>query len=113
MTSRPRRRAGAISAMNIGETVEARPTPIPPMKRQTTKTTMWSERAHPAAEAMKRTPASMRVRRRPIASAIQTPASGPKGQPRMALPITMPVQVGESENWRSRKMIAPEMSERS
>ena len=34
-TSRPRKRAGATSAMYIGETVEAKPTPMPPTNRQT------------------------------------------------------------------------------
>ena len=33
-TSRPRRRAGEISAMYIGETTEAPPTPMPPTKRK-------------------------------------------------------------------------------
>ena len=49
-TSRPRRRAGEISAMYIGETTEAAPTPSPPRKRKTRKEYQPQARALPTAE---------------------------------------------------------------
>ncbi len=49
-TSRPRRRAGEISAMYMGETTEAPPTPMPPMKRKKRSEAQSQATAHPTAD---------------------------------------------------------------
>ena len=98
--------------MYIGETVEARPTPMPPTNRQTTKSTRPRAAAQPTAESMNNREETIKVRFRPRLSAIHTPARGPNGQPKTALPMTAPYQNGLSENSAFRKITAPEMSER-
>ena len=64
-TKRPRTRAGEISAMYIGEAIDATPTPIPPMMRKTTKRSNVSATAVPRAETKNRMPESTRVFFRP------------------------------------------------
>ncbi len=49
-TRRPRRRAGEISAMYIGETTDAAPTPRPPRKRKARKDDQLQATALPMAE---------------------------------------------------------------
>ena len=49
-TIRPRMRKGVISAMYMGEVIEAAPMPIPPMKRNTMNSARVRGRAVPTAE---------------------------------------------------------------
>ncbi len=112
-TRRPRKRAGANSAIYIGDTVEASPTPIPPTNRQTLKSIMPRASALPMADAMNRAADNSNALLRPKRSASQTPANGPNGQPRIALPVTAPTQNGERLHSAFKKIIAPEISDRS
>ena len=49
-TSRPRIRAGDISAMYIGDTTDAPPIPIPPMKRKNKRECQSHGKALPTAD---------------------------------------------------------------
>ena len=99
--------------MYMGETVEASPTPMPPTNRQTINAHVPGRRtADGRHEEQKggqdRGPFSAQGVGQPNA------ASGPKGQPKMALPITTPNQNGrEIRTPVFRKMMAPEIKERS
>ncbi len=99
--------------MYIGETVEAKPTPIPPTNRQAINCIMLGASALPTADTMNKKADTTSVCFLPIVSASQTPTSGPKGQPKIALPATAPYQNGVSANSVSRKMMAPDIRERS
>ncbi len=83
-------RGGDISAMNMGETTEARPIPTPPRKRKRLKLTTPLGIAVPTAPAANSRPATIRVRFRPQRSPSGPPTSGPAMQPSRALPMASP-----------------------
>ncbi len=64
-TSRPRRGAGEISAMYIGETTDAPPTPMPPMKRKKRSDAQSQATPQPTAETKYSTAIQTRTARRP------------------------------------------------
>ena len=97
----------------MGETVDAKPTPMPPTNRQRLSWSRSGASVLPSAESMKRIEATTRVLFRPAQSASHTPTRGPNGQPRIALPATNPIPNGVSWNSVLRKRTAPEISERS
>ena len=88
--------------MYIGETVAAKPIPMPPTKRQTMNCIMSPATAQPTAETRNATDERISVFLLPNRSASQRPASGPNGQPRIALPITAPYQKGVKRELRLR-----------
>ena len=64
-TSRPRIRAGAISAIYMGPSTDEAPMPRPPMKRATSSEGQPNANAHPSAETKYSTPVIRRLARRP------------------------------------------------
>ena len=64
-TIRPRIGAGEISAMYIGELIEAAPTPMPPSKRKATNQNNVGGSAVPMAETRNSTAAISNILRRP------------------------------------------------
>ena len=90
-TSLPRISAGAISAMYMGERLEARPMPTPPTMRKTTKTVKSGARAVQTAETVKNAPARMRSRLRPKRSERPPETSAPMRQPTRALDMAQPI----------------------
>jgi len=67
--------------MYIGESIDAIPTPIPPMKRYITKAVNVGQTTHRKAETVKRSAESIKIDLRPYLSlnhpAIETPATHP------------------------------------
>ena len=80
--------------MYIGETVEASPTPMPPMNRQAINWYLSGAAMQPIVDTTNSNVAKSRVRFLPSVSASHTPASGPNGQPKIALPRHGPIPKG-------------------
>ena len=89
-TSRPRSRAGEISAMYMGETTDAPPTPIPPMKRKNSNEYQSQARPLPTAETKYSTAMHTSTARRPSASAGRPATIAPRIVPIKALATVKP-----------------------
>ena len=90
-TRRPRIRAGATSAMYMGDCIEAIPTPTPPMIRATINSTKLRGTAEPMAETAKRTAENNNATFRPYRS-LSTPAhEAPNMHPTRAQEAAQPV----------------------
>ena len=76
-TSRPRILAGDISAIYIGDTTDATPTPIPPMNLAITNSVKDRGRAERMAETIKRTAHRIRTFFLPVQSAIGPAINAP------------------------------------
>jgi hypothetical protein len=109
-TMRPRMRAGEISAMYIGEVIDAAPTPTPPMTRKTTKVAKLGGNAVPMADARNMTAAMSRTFLRPRASLRAPAEAAPIAQPSSALEAAHPLYAAVSAKRFSRNPIAPEMT---
>ena len=110
-TMRPRIRAGEISAMYMGEVIEAAPMPSPPMMRKKTNSVKLRGKAVPKAETRNSTAETSSTRLRPRRSLSMPAKAGPEGAAeqgaggRPALPTA-----GSSSKWVCRKPMAPEMT---
>ena len=93
-TSRPRTSAGEISAMYIGDKLEARPMPMPPTRRKTTNTVKSPASAVQTAEMVKKKPARMRSFLRPNRSLNPPDTRAPMRQPTRALDMAQPISDG-------------------
>ena len=108
----PPQARGAASAMYIGETVEARPTPMPPTNRQTTKSTRLRAAAQPTAESMNNREETIKVRfRRDCRPSTRPPGGRTDNLRRHAHDRAIPERA--ERKFRLQKVTAPEMSERS
>ena len=109
-TMRPRIRAGEISAMYIGEAIEATPTPTPPRMRKTTKRPNESASAVPTAETRNRMPERTWVFFRPAKSLTNPATDTPITQPSKALEAAQPFMAAFSLKCSCRKPMAPEIT---
>src|SRR5574340_1320539 len=87
-TSRPRQRAGAISAMYMGPSTEEPPMPSPPTKRNNTSEFQPQAKPQPTAEMKYSTAISRSESRRPQRS---------PGMPANSEPITVPQSAAETD----------------
>ncbi|GMA51407.1 hypothetical protein GCM10025857_27640 [Alicyclobacillus contaminans] len=91
-TKRPRMRAGEISEMYIGETMEATPIPSPPINLDSTNIATEFAAAQPRLEMTNSTPANRRTGFLPARSlrnpATSTPIMAPKGMLADTNPVT-------------------------
>ena len=95
-TSLPLTRAGATSAMYMGDRPEATPMPMPPKKRATRKE--WNSEKAPVAtdESRKMSAETISSRLRPMRSASQPHTIAPIMQPTRAMVMAKPCAEGES-----------------
>jgi len=100
-------RAGLISAMYMGEEMEAAPTPIPPMMRKMTKMPIVGGTAVPMAEIRNMTAPRIRTFFRPKRSLRAPAAPAPRAQPSRAQPVAQPSQLASSVKWALSGPIAP------
>ncbi len=92
--SRPRRCAGAISAMYVGAITDADPIARPPTKRQSMSPPTLPGNAEPIAEIMKSTAATRMAWMRPRRSAMRPAYQAPTAQPSSAMLTMKPVCAG-------------------
>ncbi len=109
-TSRPRYRAGEISAMYSGETTEAPPIPRPPRKRKKQKQYQLQGIAQPMAEMKYSTATTISAGRRPKRSAGRPAATDPTMVPIRAAATVKPSQNSSSANTCFRASVVPEMT---
>ena len=113
-TSRPRRWAGAISAMYIGDRFDAIPMATPPAIRQTTNTA--KEPAHPVStdETAKRSAAARSSFLRPNRSLSAPVTSEPTRQPSSAQVFAHPISAAVVRSKHlSKNGFAPPMTTQS
>jgi hypothetical protein len=89
-TSRPRSAAGEISAMYMGDTTEAPPTPMPPTKRKSSMDHQSHARAVPTADTKYSAAIANNTRRRPKASVGRPTTIEPRMVPTRALATVKP-----------------------
>ncbi|ETJ94702.1 hypothetical protein D041_0620B, partial [Vibrio parahaemolyticus EKP-008] len=89
-TNFPRFSAGAISAIYIGDSADAKPIPTPPIIRYTTKALKLSDAAVPHADTTNRKAARIKGRLRPYLSEIVPAMKAPTIQPSSAELIAQP-----------------------
>src|ERR1017187_10028178 len=106
-------RGGDISAMYMGETTEARPTPTPPMIRKALNSIMFEGNDEPIAPTPYIKAVQTRVFFLPILSASAAPKKGPQMHPIVALLTANPTSSGVRWNWLLRKITAPETMDMS
>ena len=109
-TRRPRKWAGAISAMYMGVDIEAMPMPMPPNQRNRMKVQMSRASAVPMAEARKSPAASSNAFFRPNRSEMGPTISTPVAQPIRTQPDVQPFI--PTARWKRavRNSIAPEIT---
>src|ERR1017187_1409334 len=90
-TSKPRRLAGAISVIYIGQTTDAPPTATPPSQRKKSSAYQFHARAQPSAAITNSTASIASTGRRPHQSA---------GRPTRARPTTVPSSALDTVNPR-------------
>ena len=113
-TRRPRMRAGAISAMYIGDRLEASPMAVPPSIRQATKTVNVGARPLPIEVTMKTRAATVRSFFRPKRSLRAPAARAPTRQPMRAQLLAQPLaEALVSSKKRSKKGLAPPITTQS
>jgi hypothetical protein len=95
---RPRRWAGATSAMYVGAITEAAPMARPPTNRHSISPVTPPGNADPIADTMNTTAATCIVRGRPRRFATRPAYHAPTAQPMRAIDTTKPVCVGEVPN---------------
>jgi hypothetical protein len=96
-TNRPRAWAGEISAMYMGERLEANPMPTPPSNRNTLNHAKLHARPVPTAESVNRNPDRISRRRRPNRSLNAPDTTAPTKQPTRALLVAQPTRKELSE----------------
>ena len=109
-TSKPRRWAGAISVMYIGQTTEAAPTATPPSHRKNSSAYQSHARAQPAAATRKSTARQASTGRRPHQSAGRPTSSDPTIVPSRALETVKPSRLSVSEKTWRRDSVVPEIT---
>ena len=109
-TNRPRRWAGATSAMYSGESIDAMPTPSPPTNRAITNSEKVRGRADPMADTANSTADSSRTLLRPKRSLKGPAQAAPIMHPTRTLETAQPFQTSFSSKRVTRKSIAPEIT---
>ena len=109
-TSRPRMRKGAISAIYMGDVIEAAPMPMPPMKRKTMNSTRVRGKAVPKAETKNARAARIKTFLRPKRSLKNPAEPAPRAKPARALAAANPSQNGVSSKWTRKEPVAPAMT---
>ena len=109
-TRRPRKCAGAISAMYIGVDMEAMPMPMPPSQRNRMKVQMSRGSAVPIADTRKSTAARSNAFLRPNRSETGPTISTPVAQPISTHPDAQPFITTSSWKRTVRNSMAPEMT---
>src|SRR6187399_799049 len=112
-TIRPLYLAGAISAIYIGESIEAIPTPMPAINREAIKKSLLGAKAInkeeiPKIEAAIRSPGFL-----PFLSAIFPAVMQPIIAPNAKLPVAKPSQYSVRLNFSFKKGNAPEITAKS
>src|SRR5690242_6529846 len=110
-TMRPLMLAGDISAMYMGDSIDAMPTPRPPMMRKNTNQNSWCERPTPIAEMPNRKADNISPGFLPYRSEIDPAIRHPAIQPRYRLLTAKPLP--HSLRWKYGVMngSAPEITE--
>ena len=89
-TSRPRRRAGAISVMYTGDTTDAPPTAMPPSQRKNSSEYQSQAKAQPTADTRNKTASTVSTGRRPHQSEGRPTSKAPNSVPISALDTVKP-----------------------
>ena len=109
-TSRPRIRAGLISAMYIGLVIDAAPTPSPPRMRYRTNSVTLRGMAEPIAEIKNSTAEIISTFFRPRRSLSVPAITAPNTQPTSALLAAQPFSAALSSKCVCMNPIAPLMT---
>jgi hypothetical protein len=109
-TREPLFEAGDISDIYSGDSMEAAPTPTPPIIRARTKKVKFDANKHPIAEMANKKAVITSAFFRPILSATYPAVKAPRIQPRIALDTAHPFNEGVSENFVSINPMAPEIT---
>src|SRR5436190_20376065 len=109
-TSRPRRFAGAISVMYIGQTTDAAPTATPPNQRKNKKENQLADVAQPIAETRNRKAKIANTGRRPSQSAGRPADKDPTIVPISALETVNPSRLLFREKICRSDSVAPEIT---
>ena len=109
-TSRPRRLAGAISVIYIGQTTDAPPTATPPSQRKNSSAYQFHASAQPSAEMTNSTASIASTGRRPHQSAGRPTSNEPTIVPISALETVKPSRLSLSVNTCRKASVVPEMT---
>src|SRR4030042_279026 len=109
-TSRPRRRAGAISVMYTGDTTDAPPTATPPIQRKNSSAYQSQAKAQPTADTKYRTANTVNTGRRPHQSEGRPTNRAPNNVPISALATVQPFMLSEREYKSRRVSVVPEIT---
>src|SRR5664279_3316850 len=109
-TSSPRRLAGAISVIYIGQTTDAPPTATPPSQRKNSSAYQFQASAQPTAETTNSTASIASTGRRPHQSAGRPTNKEPTMVPSSALDTVKPSQYLLSAYTCCKASVVPEMT---
>src|ERR1035441_2578509 len=109
-TSKPRRLAGAISVIYIGQTTDAPPTATPPSQRKKSSAYQFHASAQPSAAITNTTASIASTGRRPHQSAGRPTNSEPNMVPNSALDTVKPSQNLSSAYTCCKASVVPEMT---
>ena len=109
-TRMPRRLAGAISVIYIGQTTDAPPTATPPSQRKKSRAYQFHASAHPRAEMTNSTASSASTGRRPHQSAGRPTSNAPTMVPNSALDTVKPRRLSLSSYTCRNASVVPEIT---
>src|SRR5687768_9265696 len=112
-TLRPRMDDGEISAMYMGDSIEAIPTPIPAINRMSEKMDNPGARAMPREDRAKMPAAIINPGRRPRRSANEPATKHPTIQPNAKVPVRKPSHQAFKLNSARKKGNAPAITAKS